>query len=375
LKRHYFDWAATAMPDCIEESPWGNPSSLHQEGRQAKTALEEARSRCAAVLGLPPTRLYFTSGATESNAIILYSTLLRQSSLTVLYSAVEHSSVRENCARLERLGRRVAQIGVEPDGRVSTETLCRALDKNPEVRLVTIMAVNNEIGSSMDMPALVRRIRDRKKAPIHVHCDIVQAVGKVAVDLSDWDIDSASLSAHKIGGPRGIGLLYLKKPIEVLYSGGGQEGRIRAGTENVAGALAMAGCLERHALPSTVGAEYEKAVQRFASLISFLRSLPRCSLIPNDRQVNDARFSPYIIQTAFEGLPGEVLVRALDDAGCAVSTGSACSVGEQERPVLSAMNIDEHTRLEGIRISQGWSTTTEDIDALCGAIEDLLKFL
>ncbi|MDR2150448.1 MAG: cysteine desulfurase [Spirochaetaceae bacterium] len=376
MNRHYFDWAATALPDDQStEAAWGNPSSLHQEGRRAKAALEEARSRCAAVLAVPPLQLYFTSGATESNAIILYATLLRPPSLTVLYSAIEHSSIRENCARLERLGRRVAPIGVEADGRVSTAALSRALDKNPDARFITIMAVNNEIGSFMDIPALVRCIRGYKKAPIHVHCDIVQAVGKVPVDIAGWDIDSASLSAHKIGGPRGIGLLYLKKPLEVLYAGGGQEGRIRAGTENVAGALALARCLERHARIPTVKAEYEKAAQRFTALISFLRSLPRCSLIPADRQISDPRFSPYILQTAFEGLPGEVLVRALDDAGCAVSTGSACSIGEQARPVLSALHLDEHTQLEGIRISQGWSTTAEDIHALCKAIEELLNFL
>ena len=375
MKRYYFDWAATALPDSIEESSWGNPSSLYQEGRQAKAALENARSRCAAVLNLPSTQLYFTSGATESNAIILYSTLLRQSSITVLYSAIEHSSVRENCARLERLGRRVAQIGVEQDGRVSNATLSRALDKNPQTRFVTIMAVNNEIGSIMDIHALVRCIRGFQKAPIHVHCDIVQAVGKVPLDLSGWDIDSASISAHKIGGPRGIGLLYLKKPVEVLYTGGGQEGHIRAGTENVSGALAMALCLERHALNTTVNKEHKKAMERFSTLINFMHSIPRSYFIPHDRQINDTRFSPYIIQAAFEGVPGEVFVRALDDAGFAVSTGSACSVGQQERHVLSAMNIDEHTQLEGIRISQGWSTTTEDIATLCQVIEDLLKFL
>jgi cysteine desulfurase len=389
----YFDWAATAIPDegryeekyegkkgkkeKVEHTalPWGNPSSLYNEGKRAKAALEGARSRCAAVLGVAPQQLYFTSGATESNAIVLYSSLFRRPSITVLYSAVEHSSIRENGARLERLGRSVSIIPVERDGRVSTVTLSRALDKNPCARLAAIMAVNNETGSIMDMPALTRCIRDRSGAPVHIHSDCVQALGKVPVDVTAWDIDSAALSAHKLGGPRGIGLLYLRKPLEALYAGGGQEGGVRPGTENVAGAIALAECLERRTDAAGVTADYEQACARFARLIDFLHSIDRCSLVPDDRQRIDSRFSPYIVQVAFDGIPGEVLVRALDDAGIAVSTGAACSVNSRERPVLAAMNLAEHTQLEGIRISQGWSTTMNDIDRLCSALQNLLQFL
>ncbi|MDR1866997.1 MAG: cysteine desulfurase [Treponema sp.] len=374
--RYYFDWAATAIPVYTPvDTPWGNPSSLHSEGRAAHTALEDARRRCAAVLNVPSERLFFTSGATESNNIVLSSFLLRQQNTPLLYSAIEHSSIRETAALLKVYGKQMGIIGVEQDGRISRTTVIRAFEKYQRSRFAAIMAVNNEVGSIMDMADLVRAIREYAAVPVHIHSDIVQAVGKIPVALSEWDIDSAVLSAHKIGGPRGIGLLYLRKPLEVLFRGGGQEQHIRPGTENVAGAVALAACLEQYVYPETLKNNYEQAVSRNAYLISFLKTIPRCSLIPADRQAIDPRFSPYILHVAFEGIPGEVLVRALDDAGFAVSTGSACSVTRQERPVLAAMGINNHLTVEGIRISQGWLTTKEDIEALCTALQKLLYFL
>jgi cysteine desulfurase len=183
------------------------------------------------------------------------------------------------------------------------------------------------------------------------------------------------LSAHKIGGPRGIGLLYLRRPLEALYSGGGQERKIRPGTENVAGALALADCLESRALPEKIADELAQARGRWNHLLSALEKIDRCRLIPAERGVNDGGFSPYIVQVGFQGIPGEVMVRALDDRGFAVSTGSACSSASPERPVLAAMGVEDSLRLEGIRISQGWSTTAEEIDLLLAAIEEALKFL
>jgi cysteine desulfurase len=379
-KRHYFDWAATALPDTLSANtvPFGNPSSKHTEGREAKAALEDARRRCAAVLGAAPEKIFFTSGGTESNAIALHFLLLRRSRPGgggLLVSAVEHPSVRENGAMLERLGKPLTHIGVEKDGRVSGKTLEAALKKAEDPRLAAIMAVNNETGAVMDIPALAEVLRKAPGASIHLHCDLVQAAGKMPVDLCSWDVDSASLSAHKLGGPRGIGLLYLRKPLETLCAGGGQEGRIRPGTENTAGALALAECLERRACPGTTAAGYEQAAARWKALIAALKAMPRCTLIPRDREEEDGRFSPYILQAAFRGIPGEVMARSLDDAGFAVSTGSACSSGGQDRPVLAAMGVDKTTAFEGIRISQGWQTTIEDIAALTEGINRILREL
>ena len=376
LKRHYLDWAATAIPDetkVVSDTIFGNPSALNKEGRLAKEALESARSRCAAALDAKPERLYFTSGGTESNALFLHSLPLRKGRGRVLYSGLEHPSVRENCLRLERLGLPVSVIGVEKDGRVSVGTLSTALEKHPDTRFVTIMGVNNETGSVMDLNALIGLVRSNQEKtglPVHFHCDLVQAIGKIPVNL---DMDSASFSGHKLGGPRGIGLLYLKKPLEPLYTGGGQEGGVRPGTENTLGALALADVLERRANPETVKLEEEKAAARLKYFIGRLKNISRCSIIPEDRGEEDRRFSPWILQMRLRGLPGAVVVRALDDAGVAVSTGSACSSASAERPVLAAMGVDEDSRLEGFRVSQGWSTREEDFDALLAGIEKALS--
>jgi cysteine desulfurase len=376
--RHYFDWAATAVPEPVfspESFPWGNPSSSHLEGRKAREALEQARSRCAAVLGVPPKHLYFSSGATESNALVIHSALLRKSSSAVLASAAEHSSISENWALLERMGRQIGSIAVEKDGRVSIRTLEQALEKHPNARFAAIMGVNNETGAVTDMASLTGFLKKRGGPPVHIHCDLVQGIGKIPLDLKEWNVDSASLSAHKLGGPRGIGLLYLRKPLEVIYTGGDQERGIRPGTENTSGALALASCLENRAVPGIVRAEYREAGERWKRLIGGLKTLKRCVLIPRDREEEDPRFSPWILQAAFEGIPGEVMVRAMDDAGFAISTGSACSSAGGDRPVLAAMGVDARESLEGIRISQGWSTTMEEIDLFVEAVKGVLRFL
>jgi cysteine desulfurase len=379
--RHYFDWAATALPEFFPPYsdepgvPFGNPSSPHLEGRLAREALEKARLRCAAVLGVGAKKLYFTSGGTEANALVIHSLGMRKSSGSFLCSGAEHPSVRENCAALEGQGRRTGLIGLEEDGRVSPETLDKALDKQGDARFAAIMAVNNETGAIMDLAALSARLRSRPGPPIHLHSDLVQAAGKIPLDISGWDLDSASISAHKLGGPRGIGLLYLKKPLEPLYAGGGQEGGVRPGTENVAGALALAAALEAHAAPALLEEGREKARARWKRLIRGLKDLGRSTLIPAGRGEDDRRFSPWILQAAFGGVPGEVMVRALDQAGFAVSTGSACSSRSPDRPVLAAMGLPDHLALEGIRISQGWTTGEEEIDLLLEALREVLKFL
>ncbi|MDR2053707.1 MAG: cysteine desulfurase [Treponema sp.] len=374
-RRYYFDWAAAALPAALRPSfqaPFGNPSSPHTEGREAREALEDARFRCAAVLGVDAKTLYFCSGGTEANALALQSLLLRKGPAgALLYSAAEHPSVRENALVLKKLGAPARQIPVEKDGRVSGEIFSAALDRTERPLLAAVMAINNETGSINDIPALAA-LRQKQSGPSpHFHCDIVQAAGKVPVMLKEWGIDSASLSAHKLGGPRGIGLLYLRNPVGVLSAGGGQERGIRPGTENVAGALALAEILETRAKNETVRAEYGAAVSRLRLLMEFLRTLDRCTLIPEDRRNEDERFSPYILQAAFKGIPGQAMVRALDDEGFAVSTGSACSSHRETRPVLDAMGVDRETAFYGIRISQGWTTTEDDIEALCRAVKKI----
>jgi len=382
--RHYFDWAASApFEDSIinqtnNSSLFGNPSSQHGEGKAAKLALEQARSRCAAVLNVPPETVFFTSGGTESNGIALFSNLVKKGQGRIISSSAEHSSVREGIETLEKMGKPTGRIAVDSEGRVTPDILAKTLAKYEGARFASCMSVNNETGTVTDIASLKDVIRKHSGAPVHLHCDLVQAVGKIPVDISGWEIDSASISAHKIGGPRGIGILYLRRPLssEVFYSGGGQENGVRGGTENTQGALCLASCLERYAQAETVKTEYSRAKARWDKLITALEALERCTIIPRRRAAEEAGgFSPYILQAAFKDIPGEVMARALDDMGFAVSTGSACSSSSPERPVLLAMGVEEKLRIEGIRISQGYSTTDEEIDLLIEAIAEVLKFL
>jgi len=385
VKRHYFDWAASAPCETPRLcAPFGNPSSLHSEGRAAKQSLEDARGHCAVALNVPPEKLFFTSGGTESNSIALFSVLTRKSSGRIISSLTEHSSVREGMASIEKMGKPVGRIAVDSSGRVNAQTLTKALAQYSDARFISVMSVNNETGAVTDIPSLRDVIRNQSagNAPVHFHCDLVQAIGKIPVNIMDWDIDSASISAHKIGGPRGIGLLYLRRPLEIFYSGGGQEKGIRGGTENTGGAAGLACCLEKYSLSKTKeqitndsDEQYARAKTRWKRLISGLCGMKRCVLIPAERAECEDQFSPYILQAAFSYVPGEVMARALDDLGFAVSTGSACSSSSPQRPVLLAMGVSEKLQMEGIRISQGWSTTEEEIDLLLEAITEVLKFL
>jgi len=219
-KRHYFDWAASSPFDHsiinqINNLPvFGNPSSQHSEGRAAKLALQDARERCAKVLNVPPETLFFTSGGTESNSIALFSNLVKKGNGRIISSQAEHSSVREGMETLEKMGKPTGRIAVDSQGRVTPDVFEKTLAKYGEVRFVSCMAVNNETGTITDIASLTDIARKKSGAPIHFHCDLVQAAGKVPIDIPGWQIDSASISAHKIGGPRGIGLLYLRRPAQ-----------------------------------------------------------------------------------------------------------------------------------------------------------------
>jgi cysteine desulfurase len=376
----YFDWAATAVadPEMSIAVPFGNPSSKHAAGRVAKAVYEDARMRCARVLGVEPRHVYFTSGGTEANTLVLHSFFRRKLEAggggAMLYSAVEHPSVRENCLLLQHYGVDVREIAVEADGRVSTVALEKAFAAGKAPAFVTVMAVNNELGSINDLSRLVSWIRAHSERPVHVHVDCVQALGKMPLPLEAWDIDSASFSAHKICGPRGIGLLYLRKPLIPPYLGGGQETGFRPGTENVAGALSFAAALEKYAVPESCAKYHAEAAERMARFLAGLRLFDRFHSIPACR-AEGPDFSSYIVQASFDGIPGEVFARALDEKGFCISTGSACSSTKTERPVLYAIGVNENQRLEGVRFSQGYTTTNPEIDALLNAVADVLKAL
>ncbi len=376
----YFDWAATAIPDAeilraaLDESLkfWQNPSSAHSGGKRAKAALDEARKKCADAVGARAENIFFTSGGTESNHIPLLSILNRPERGEILFASIEHPSVREMSLELKRCGFSVRQIPCDKNGIVTAQNVRECL--TDETLFVGVMAVNNETGAIQPIDEIARTLDEfyegRRRPKFHVDC--VQALGKIPLDLSRCSIDSAAASAHKICGPRGIGILYLKNPIEPFLRGGGQEGGIRSGTENIFGALAFAKCAERYA-----GISLEKKIESqeilTADFISKLSALKSCAIIPPARSENprDKNFSPWIVQASFKGIPGNVMLRALDAKGFAISTGSACSSKKASRPVLEAMGIEKDLRESAVRFSFGPSTTAQAMDALFDAVKGI----
>ena len=387
-RRHYFDWAGTAPcdPDILNEAlaasieHWGNPSSIHRAGTDAKTALESARDRCARALGVPAERLTFTSGGTESDHIALLSVLTRPQKGSVLLSALEHPALREMASTLANAGWEALTVAPEPDGRISPQKLVAALKS--DTAFVAVMAVNNETGAIQPVAeiadALCEHGKTHRKPFFHVDC--VQAAGKIPIDLKHPGIDGAAFSAHKLGGPRGIGLLYHAREIQTFLRGGGQERNIRSGTENIFGATAIASCLERYCISPGNPAMEQRLLQQQEYTAHFLRQLltiPTCTIIPHSRAEHglqtEQHFSPWIVQAAFKGIPGQVMVRALDSKGFCISTGSACSSGKNTRPVLDSMRVSAAEKESAVRFSFGHDTTLPAMDELFREVRDVCR--
>ena len=373
-KDHYFDWAATspADEDILKESLeetlecWGNPSSTHSVGKQARELFEAARTRAAKALGVKPDTIYFTSGGTESDQIPLLSVLAKPMKGTVLVSSIEHPAIREQSEALKNCGWNVVQIPADSDGRITPDTVTSLLTS--DTVLVCIMAVNNETGVIQPIyeiaDAITKACEGKRRPKFHVDC--VQAAGKIELNLGYKGIDSAALSSHKICGPRGIGILYMKDAIEPFLRGGGQEKGLRSGTENVFGAVAFSKCLERY---------YNKAnpadAERTNSFVEKLAGLPGCTIVPPSRLQKKELFSPYVVQAAFNNIPGNVMLRALDAKGFSISTGSACSAKKNKRPVLEAMHVDSKLRENAVRFSFGPHTTNQAVEDLLTAVSEI----
>jgi len=374
----YLDWAASAVPyaDEIEAAyreataVFANPSAQHRFGQQARELLEDARSRCAAVLGVAAGTLYFTSGASESNSLVLLSLLTRPAAGSLVISAIEHPSVREQAAVLERCGWTVLTVPSDKNGHIGAETVIKTVRE--DTVLVAIMGVNNEIGSIQPIGEIAAALKSHceGKRAIHFHVDMVQSIGKLPLtELFLKEVHSASMSAHKIGGPRGIGLLYLQQPFHSGIRGGSQEHNIRPGTENVAGACALARCLER--TYTDFQQKFERAGELSRFLIQTLQQFPECSLIPALRK--DEGFSPWIIQVSFKNVPAEVMMRCLSERGIFVSAGSACSSKKKVRPILAALSIAPEVAQNALRISIGHATEKNDLELFIAAVKDILK--
>jgi cysteine desulfurase len=365
----YLDWAAGAPPyqDIITEAAelavisYGNPSSIHTAGKSARTVLENSRALLAGVSGTTPERITFTSGGTEADSIAMLSTLIGKGQRSVIISSIEHAAIFEQARILEELGITIIRIAPDHDGFINPEAVADAV--RPDTVLVAVMAVNNETGAIQP----VKRIADSVHAAAgnagrqpFFYCDAVQALGTIGFDVAQSGVDGAGFSAHKLGGPRGIGALYVRKPLRPLASGGGQEGGIRPGTHNTPGAWAFAKAASRSAEAREQAIMQARKFEKM--LLDGLMMIPGATPVPVSRQAGDERYSPYIVHAAFPGLGGEVLCRLLDEQGIAVSTGAACSSAKKERRILDAMGVDRKLSFSSIRISTGRDTTSADID-------------
>ena len=379
---YYFDWTATTpmSESAIEEYSScarkyiGNPSSTHGLGIEAAQRLVEERKKTAAMLGTTASNIYFTSGGTESDSIVISSLLKSPSPGEIISTGIEHSAVLEWKKTLEAAGWKFTVLQC-PGGYLNPETLEKAL--NDKVRMVCVMKVNNVTGTIQDTKTLASIIRNKEKEfgrHIHFYCDAVQALGKIPFNLSEEDIDSAAFSAHKFKGPRGVGILYNRnKAITALSRGGGQENGLRPGTENLAGICAMNKALAE-ALDS-LDENYQKILV-FRNKIEILSSELGIKLL-SPSSYNESAFSPYIISISVKPIPSEVFLRVMSDKGFCLSAGSACSSNTKGKAegVLAAMNVDPMDRRSSIRISFGANTTDEEVDLLCNAIKDTYKEL
>lgn len=353
MHRLYFDNNATSPvhPRVAEEmleaqrDAWGNASSVHAEGRRARQRLEESREMVASFIGSAPREIVFTSGGSESNNTALAGVALRSGQRChIVTSAIEHPSVLQACEWLRRRGHEVTLVGCRADGSVDPDVIASALRE--DTGIVSLMLANNETGVVQPVAAVAALARDRG---IHVHCDAVQAAGRIPVDVGMLGVDTLSIAAHKMHGPKGIGALYVRAGVvlEPLVVGGAQERRRRAGTESVplAAGLAAAARLARDEMgrwDEIAGWRDELERELLASFEGSFVNGGGATRLPNTTNI------------CFRGHDAEGIVIGLDLEGLAVSTGSACSSGRVEPSnVLIRMGISEDDARSSVRISLG----------------------
>jgi cysteine desulfurase len=363
LSPTYLDYNATAplkpaakaaMIEAMELT--GNPSSVHRFGRLARRMLEDSRAKVAALAGAAPAGVVFTSGGTEANALALLGSGRRRA----LVSAIEHDSVRAAVRRLPRAD----EIPVAANGTIDLAALERLLGSDASDIIVSVMLANNETGVVQPIAEVAAMAHARGAL---VHCDAVQAAGKLALDRAALGVDLLTISGHKIGGPAGIGALVLREGLDLAAPmlGGGQERRRRGGTENLSGIAGFGAAAEE--------ARGDIAAQpRLAVLRDRIEAAVR-ALSPSVRVFGaDA---PRLANTSCLSMPGvasEIQVMAFDLAGVAISAGAACSSGKVAAShVLRAMGVSEAEAANAIRVSLGWRSEASDVDAFLQAWGEL----
>ena len=359
------DEVAEAMTRALRAC-WGNPSSIHAEGAAARAAVEQARERVAALLRVDPRGVLFCAGASEANhgALAGIAGAAAARGGRVVSSNVEHPSVEAPLAALEARGLRVTRVPVDAEGQLDPDQIAAAL--TPDTALLTLLYANNETGVLQPLAAIAARARARG---VPLHADVTQAVGRIPVDLGALGADSASLSAHKLGGPKGVGCLVTQAgvAIEPWLRGGPQERGRRGGTENVPGIVGM-------------GVACELARRELAQRESGWAALRDrlwdgiAAKVPRVRRNGSAQaVLPNTLNVCFEGAAGDLLVQALDLDGIAASTGAACASGsiEPSRGLL-ALGLDAAQARASVRFSLGHGVDAEQIDHVLARLPDLV---
>ncbi len=379
MNRAYFDHAATTPldPRVLEamipalELGWGNPSGIYREAQYAAGLLDQARDEIAAVLECSASEVVLNSGGTESDNLAIRGAALAQRELGrgrhLITQATEHHAVLHTMEQLEREGFELTVLGVDSDGFVDPDALASAV--RDDTTVVSIMAANNEIGTLQPIAEIAQSVKARNRRTI-VHTDAVQAAGAVDIRPDALGVDMMSLTAHKIYGPKGAGVLYVRRrtPLQALQLGGGQEEERRAGTESVAQAVGLAKALalaeEERSLRTGHASELRNSLWRELNE----RVHPLRLNGPSDwsrRLANN-------LNVSFPGVEGESILLQLDLDGFAASSGSACSTGSTEPShVLSAIGLDSDTAHSTVRLSLGQSNTEEQIQGIARSIEEI----
>jgi len=372
----YFDNSATTKPhqEVIEEVAlcmerfFANPSSAHKLGMEAEKKASAARTGVAKLIGAVPKEIIFTSGGSEANNTAILGTLAKNEH--IVSSRIEHPSVLRLLESLEELGNEVTYLDVDKNGLVKLEQLASSIKEN--TRLISVMHVNNEVGAIQPIADIVRIVREKsRKARIHV--DAVQSAGKLDLDVKKLGIDMLSLSAHKLHGPKGVGALYVKSGLNLkpLIWGGGQEGGLRSGTENLPG-IAGFGV----AAVEAAAEKHKKAKQVFEIKRHFIARLSEIENISINSPQDNSHIDN-ILNVSFMGVRGEVLLHALEDYNIYISTGSACSSKQSghRNHVLSALGLKECEKEGAVRFSFSYDNTLEEVDYTIEALKKILPFL
>ena len=372
MQRIYMDANATTplAPEVFEAmrphlmGAFGNASSIHHFGQQARMAVEEAREQVAAALGARASEIVFTSGATESDNLALFGLLGEAldagEPAHLITSSIEHHAVLHAAEALERRGARVTRLQVSREGVVDPEDVRRALENyQPEATLISVMLANNETGALQPLHEIARVAAE---ADVWLHTDAVQAVGKMSVQVKTLGVDLLTLSGHKVHGPQGTGALWLRRgtPLRPLFYGGTHERQRRAGTENLPGIVGLGAAMQLAQQALTDGTLERVAALRDRLEQGLLARVDECGV--NGPTAPGTRL-PNTTNLWFDHLEGEALVIALDLKGLALSGGSACASGATEPShVLTAMGLGAHRARASLRFSLSRLTTEEEVD-------------